>query len=123
MLIPMLHFCGNCANAISLYEKAFNTKASIDYKNDNEIRWAEMSIHGQMVYLNDRHDLGNKNKTLDGTVHLMVTFETVDELLTCYEYFKNNSKIIDPFAEAPYAQLGGNFLDDFGVLWCFIVFK
>jgi PhnB protein len=123
MLIPILHFCGDCADAIDLYENAFKTKANIEYKNDNEIRWAEMNINGQIVYLNDRHDLGNKNKTLDGTMHLMVTLDTVDELNACYEKFKSKSKIIDPFAEASYAHLGGNFLDDFGVLWCFIVFK
>jgi len=27
MLIPILHFEGNCTDAIALYEKAFNTKA------------------------------------------------------------------------------------------------
>ena|GEM_PF-6116063 len=26
MLIPVLHYEGNCADAIALYEKAFNTK-------------------------------------------------------------------------------------------------
>jgi len=106
-----------------LYEKAFNSKADIDYKNDNEIRWAEMLICGQKVFLNDRHDLGNKNRTLDGTTHLMVTFNTVDELLACYEVFKDKSKIIDPFAEAPYSKLCGNFIDDFGVLWMFFVVR
>lgn len=27
MLIPHLHFCGDCENVIALYEKAFYTKA------------------------------------------------------------------------------------------------
>ena len=123
MLIPTLHFCGDCVSAIALYEKAFKTKASIDYKNDNEVRWAEMSIHGQKMYLNDRHDFSNKNRTLDGTVHLMVVFDTVDELLACYEDFKDNSRIVNPFGEAPYCELGGNFIDNFGVLWGFMVFR
>lgn len=35
MLIPHLHFCGNCEKAIAVYEKAFYTKAeSIVYNRD-----------------------------------------------------------------------------------------
>ena len=30
MLIPHLHFDGNCMEAIDLYEKAFNTKVDIE---------------------------------------------------------------------------------------------
>lgn len=29
MLIPHLHFCDNCEEAITVYEKAFRTKAEI----------------------------------------------------------------------------------------------
>lgn len=37
MLIPHLHFCGDCKEAIDLYEKAFNTKIeSIDYMPDGK---------------------------------------------------------------------------------------
>lgn len=39
MLIPHLHFDGNCMEAIDLYEKAFNTKVdteSIDYMSDGK---------------------------------------------------------------------------------------
>ncbi len=30
MLIPYLHFNGNCMEAINLYEKAFNTKVDAE---------------------------------------------------------------------------------------------
>ena len=55
MLIPHLHFCGDCKEAIDLYEKAFNTKIeSIDYMPDGKkIAHAAMNIHGQEVFLND----------------------------------------------------------------------
>ena len=56
MLIPHLHFCGDCEEAIAVYEKAFDTKAediirNSDYapdvcKGDNRIAHAVMSIHG-----------------------------------------------------------------------------
>jgi len=120
MLIPILHFNGNCADAIALYENAFNTKAyNIEYRDDNKIRHAEMDIHGQMVFLNDR--FGNKDNSLDCAVHLVLTFETVDELKACYENIKEGGRIIDHFAKTPYSELVGNFMDKFGVLWGLMV--
>ena len=51
MLIPVLHFEGNCIDAISVYEKAFNTRAGdYDYSDENKIRHAEMVIHGQKFF-------------------------------------------------------------------------
>ena len=128
MLIPHLHFCGNCEEAIAIYEKAFNTKAESivynrdyapnEYPNDNRIAHAVMNIHGQKVFLNDR--FGNKDKSLNCAVHLIVMFTSVEELLACYEFFKEESTIIDPFTKLAYSELAGNFADKFGVQWGFM---
>ena len=128
MLIPCLHFCGDCEEAIALYEKAFGTKAEIVIRNseyspdeypNNEIAHAVMNIYGQKVFLNDR--FGNKNKTMDCAVRLLVMFESVEELLTCYDFFKADSIIVDPFEELSYSKLSGLFIDKFGVQWGFMV--
>ena len=73
MLIPHLHFSGDCLQAIALYEKVFGTKVESviysrdflpnDSKDDNRIAHAVMYIHGQKVFLNDR--FGNKDKSSD----------------------------------------------------------
>ena len=129
MLIPHLHFCGNCEEAIAVYEKAFHTKAenivySRDYASDeysddsNRIAHAVMNIHGQKVFLNDR--FGNKDKSLDCAVHLIVMFPSVEELLDCYEFFKEGITIVDPFEKLPYSELSVNFVDKFGVQWGFM---
>ncbi len=137
MLIPHLHFCDNCEEAIALYEKAFHTKAESivysreyanivsdcadatdEYRDDHRIAHAVMYIHGQKIFLNDR--FGNKEKSLDCAVHLIVMFSNVDELLACYEFFKEGSTIIDPFEKLPYSELAGNFIDKFGVQWGFM---
>ena len=120
MLIPHLHFCGDCKEAIELYEKAFCTKVkTIDYSADGEhIAHATMDIHGQEVFLNDH--FGNKNKSLDCAVHLIITFHTVSELLVCYEILKEAGRDIGAFCETPYSKLCGNFMDKFGVLWGFM---
>jgi PhnB protein len=122
MLIPHLHFGGSCKEAIDLYEKAFNTKVeadSIDYASDGiKIAHAAMDIHGVKVFLNDA--FGNKTKSPDcGAVHLIVTFNTVKELLVCYEMLKAED-VSYPFHETPYSKLVGNFMDKFGVLWGFM---
>ena len=129
MLIPHLHFCGNCEEAIAVYEKAFHTKAeNIVYSRDyapgeysddsNRIAHAVMNIHGQKVFLNDR--FGNKDKSLDCAVHLIVMFPSVEELLVCYEFFKEGITIVDPFEKLPYSELSVNFVDKFGVQWGFM---
>lgn len=128
MLIPHLHFCDNCEEAIAIYEKAFNTKAESivynrdyapnEYPDDNRIAHAVMNIHGQKVFLNDR--FGNKDKSLNCAVHLIVMFTSVEELLACYEFFKGECTIIDQFEELPYSKLAGNFIDKFGVQWGFM---
>ena len=99
MVIPHLHFNGNCKEAISFYEKAFNLKADIiifdgDYipnerKNNNKIAHAVMHIHGQKVFLNDR--FGKKDTSTDIAIHLIVTFNSKDDLLSCYDKMKEDS--------------------------------
>ena len=129
MLIPHLHFCGNCGEAITVYEKAFHTKAeNIVYSRDyapgeypddsNRIAHTVMNIHGQKVFLNDR--FGNKDKSLDCAVHLIVMFTSAEELLACYEFFKEGITIVDPFEKLPYSELSVNFIDKFGVQWGFM---
>ena len=131
MLIPHLHFYGDCDAAITLYEKAFNTKAEEIVRsqghcdkcsNDNHIAHASMMIHGQVVYLNDRFEFANKEKLPCNASHLIVHFQSVEELQSCYKYFENTSKIIDPFIETPYSKLCGNFIDKFGILWGFMLY-
>jgi len=121
MLVPHLHFDGDCADAIALYEKAFNTKAhGYDY-NGNKIAHAVMIIHGQSIWLNDAKEHIKNGFGINCSAHLVVTFDTPEELLTCYENFKTDENAPVPFYKTPYSKLAGNFLDKFGVLWGFMV--
>jgi PhnB protein len=128
MLIPHLHFCGDCTQAIFLYEAAFHTKAETVLKNSDEspsaangeqIAHAVMNIHGMQLFLNDR--FGNKNRTTEMAVHLIVTFDSIEELLSCYEIMKSGSTTVDPMTELPYSALTVQFIDKFGVQWGFMV--
>ena len=124
MLIPHLHFNGNCAEAIKLYEQAFNTKAdteSIDYTPDGmRIAHAVINIHGGELFLNDGLEhISGKFNGVGCSAHLIVTFNTTDELLACYEILKP-AEAEFPFSETSYSKMSGNFLDKFGILWGFI---
>ncbi len=101
MFVPHLHFCGDCEEAIAIYEKAFSTKIDTLIRADNgEIIHAEMLIHGQRVMLNNR--FGNKDKTTDCAIAAVITFITPEELLKCYEVLKPISTIIDQMSKASY---------------------
>jgi PhnB protein len=129
MLIPHLHFCGECEKAITLYEKAFSTKVETvvysrdyspdEFKDDDRIAHAVMFIHGQKVFLNDR--FGKKDKSSDVAIHLIIMFKCTDELLACYEVLKPGSITIDPLEELPYSKLAVQLIDKYGVQWGFMV--
>ncbi len=68
-----------------------------------------MYIHGQKVFFNDR--FGNKDKSSDVTVELIIIFKNTEELLTCYEIMKKVSITIDPMTELPYSKLEVQFIN------------
>lgn len=127
MLIPHLHFDGNCKEAISFYELAFGTRAELiiaeeKRSSDNEkekITHAVMNIHGQKVFLNDR--FGKKTPSTDIAIHLIVMFKSESEFLACYERMIENSITIDPLERLPYSSLAVQFIDQFGVQWGFMI--
>lgn len=122
MLIPHLHFCGNCAEAIALYEQAFCTKTDVLFLNgngDGRVGHAEMRIHGVRVMLNDR--FGNKDLAPDCAVALIVTFDNSEKLLACYEMLRPGGIVIDQPEKLSYTELGLQFMDRFGVQWGFMV--
>ena len=121
MLITHLHFGGDCADAITLYEKAFDAIAEDYNYGSNGIAHARMKIHGQMIWLNDAKEHIKSGFGINCSTHLVLTFNTPEELLACYEYFKMDDNTPTPFHEAPYSRLVGNFMDRFGVLWGFMV--
>ena len=131
MIIPHLHFCGNCNFAIALYEKAFDTKVdeivrnhdynSGKYFGDTQIAHANMKIHGQTIFLNDNEFFANKNNSTNFPVHLIIQFKTAKELLSCYEILKSDDTMSYPFEKTSYSELVGNFMDKFGIWWGFMV--
>lgn len=78
-----------------------------------------MNIYGQKVFLNDC--FGNKNKSSDVAVNIIVMFKSTDELIACYEIMKPDSITIATLEELPYSKLAVQFIDKFCVQWGFMV--
>lgn len=132
MLIPHLHFLGNCEEAIRLYERAFDTKVEElirnsdhspgQYAGDRRIAHASMRIHGQTVFLNDNEAMfGSQDTSLNFPVHIILYFPTASALLDCYAILKDDAATDSPFVQTPYSALVGNFKDKFGMVWGFMV--
>jgi len=131
LIIPHLHFCGNCEEAIALYEKAFDSKADEivrnhdydpeEYAGDTQVAHANMKIYGQTVFLNDNEFFANKNGSSCFPMHLIIQFHTAKELLECYDILKSDDATSHPFEKTPYSELVGNFADKFGIWWGFMV--
>lgn len=119
MLIPHLHFSGECRAAMTLYQRAFGAQTECCYMDGAQVSHAVMNIRGQRVFLNDR--FGNRARLQDCAVHLIVMFDTPAELTACYDVLADGGTIIDPLEKLPYSRLAGNFMDRFGVMWGLMV--
>ncbi len=125
MLVPHLHFNGDCSRAMELYVKALDAAIHvIIYENeehpDQGVLHAEMSIHGQRVMLND-------NRSIDMDYHdfpfvqLIVTFPEEAQLKHAFDLMKDEKKIVSPMEAASYSPCTVGFWDRFGIRWGFMV--
>lgn len=125
MIIPHLHFAGDCAQAVALYEKAFDTKAHILVTNEDfgapggGIAHCEMLIHGQRIMLNDR--FGKTDTKTEIAMNLVVTFPDAQPLKDCYGLLGEGGTVIDEMAALSYTECAVQFIDRFGVQWCLMV--
>ena len=124
MIVPQLYLNEGCCEAIEIYEKAFHTKLdSIVYDPEKEpnkfVIHAEMHIHGQRVMLSDWG--GNKDLSIDSALQIVVIFDNENELKEAYEIMKTGSQTIIPMAPTFYSTCLVDFLDKFGVRWCFMI--
>ena len=129
VIVPNLHFDGDCEKAIELYERAFKVKRTILLKNKDanpldvdeaandedpeRVYHAEMLINNQRLMLND-----NANELLRGTnVSLMVSFDSVEEVKAAYDVLREGARIIVPFKETTYSHGFVSLIDRYGVRW------
>ena len=129
-IVPTLHFNGEGAEAIALYEKAFQTKADfiLRYTDRNEADWsepipaeqknyiyhAEMHIGGQRFMFSD-NSIPDYSRTQN--YFLTVIFDMAAEVRCAYEVMKDGCTIIAPMHSTTYSACAVSLVDQFGVRW------
>lgn len=124
MLVPQLYLNGACSEAIDLYEAAFNTRVdSIMYDSEREpekyVIHAEMHILGSRIMLSDFG--GTCESSADATMEIVAIFENEANLNKAYQFLQDESKTITPLGATFYSPCLVQFIDKFGVRWCFMV--
>lgn len=124
MLIPHLHFSGECYQAMEMYVKAFDATINeiifIDKESTEKgVLHAEMSIHGQRVMLNDNRS--EECAIAFPYVQLIVTFDNEAELKKAFEILKDEQKVIIPMKATDFTACTVGFWDKYGIRWGFMV--
>ncbi len=65
--------------------------------------------------------MATKNLSVDSAMQIVVIFDNEDELKEAYEIMKNGSQTIIPMEPTFYSNCLVDFLDKFGVRWCFMI--
>ena len=125
MLIPTIHFAGNCNEAINFYKEAANAEVQkIFYAKDapgdagqgmppDFVMHSEVKIYGTIIGLSD----GCETPPTGDNHTFTVILQTEEEVTTAFNKLSKDGKIIEPLSQQFWAKLSGMFTDRYGVNW------
>ena len=126
MLTTVIHFAGNCDEAISFYKEALKAEVKdINYFKDapenhgmealppNFVMHSDILISGSMIHMSD----GAKGKFSDDHFSFMITKDTTDDVSELYHKLSEGGKIIQELAPTFWASMYGMVVDRFGICW------
>ena len=130
---PYLIFNGNCVEAIALYEKAFNTKASYcQYKDtppseEYPVRpgTEELVMHGTLpvgtgtIYLADTTP--DQPVTFSHCVVICVELDTAEDVRAAFDVLKEGGKVLCAVQETFWSKCYAELEDRFGLKWGIMV--
>lgn len=127
MLLPSLHFSGQCAQAIALYEKAFGAQVkSITYYKDAPLQPGmctpqnqDLVMHCEMVITQCPVTMCDvPEESVPGNLYvLLVTVDTAAEATTAFDQLAQGGKVFTPLGPQFWSPLYGDLEDQFGVHW------
>lgn len=129
MVIPTLHFCGQCEAAIHLYKEAFGCKVNYlmrytdavqrGWEKDipeirNTVYHSEVLFGEQIFRMSD----GSETETNTNTsVFFAISLDSVEEVKRAFEVLQTSGTVIDPLESTPYSSCMGSIMDKFGIRW------
>jgi len=131
---PFLKFSGQCAEAITLYEKAFNAKVTYKatfgqaakkdkvYTDESQKNWiyhAQIKIGKQTLMLCDANNdyVGNSTERRHGELCLCAEFDTPEAVKAAFDIIEDGATVIEPFSSASYSRSFVFLEDKFGIRW------
>lgn len=128
MLTTVVHFSGNCNEAISFYKEVFGAEVkNIAYFKDapensgmeesslppDFVMHSEILISGSTINMTD----GAEKRPTGDNFSFLITKETADEVTTLYNKLSEGGKVIEALAPVFWASMYGMVEDRFGVVW------
>ena len=128
-ICPYVSFNGNCAEAVTFYEKAFNVTADISRYKDapqeegyespesdkNLIMHAQFEIDGAMIMLCDMPT--DSPVKIGENIGIMVEFDSVEQATSAFNALKEGGKIDMELQETFWSKCFGSLTDKFGINW------
>jgi len=114
---PYLQFNGNCSDAISFYEKAFEVKAEIYKKEKNFVVHAELNLGGGYVCLSDTPAGEEKSTFGNGGISISIELDNELAVKTVFNKMKVGGKVWESPAKTEWCDCFCTFQDKFGVNW------
>ena len=128
---PYLTYSGDCAEAIELYKRAFNTDTieclrftdmppSISVPEDR-LGWvlqAKLRLGGDFIRMSDCGPAHTLNEAESERISLAVE-ASIAEVKRAFEALAEEGRVAMPLAETFYSPCAGVVFDKFGVMWNF----
>lgn len=127
---PVLHFNGQCEEAITLYQKAFGARIDslLHYSDRDKHDWdipltptqesyvyhAEVYIDKQRIMMADNHEPDLHRNT---STFFNLTFETAEEVKAAYAVLVTEGTVLIPMHSTTYSSCMVSVVDKFGVRW------
>ncbi|MCL2406850.1 MAG: VOC family protein [Defluviitaleaceae bacterium] len=129
MLIPTIHFAGNCDEVIGFYKNTLGAEviriayAGTDAPPDialemppNFVMHSEIKVFGTVIALTD----GCENPPTENNHAFTVFFDTAAEVVDNFNKLAAGGIITDPLSKQFWADMYGMVTDKYGVHWCLL---
>jgi PhnB protein len=128
MLRSMMQcYVKNSAQAVELYQKAFDAKLGSFYQNDDgSFYHAELDVYGQVVAIAEAcygYTFANDQRTTGNTMQFCFHFgEGKEEIVQkAFDVLEDGCQILYPLSACEYSPYMVDFTDKFGIRWCLFV--